>query len=88
MGRFGWEQPGFEVLHQLIFSRGFLDLRKPGQVGVTAQFGWNGPPCAQEKKRQFLKASSALQPKQPRPPFRAGKILARKRKFLEVIFEQ
>ena len=70
------EQPGLDILHQLLLAFSLLDFGEPVKIGVRQQFRRQGTIGAQEQDGSFLEAGRTPGCHQARPPIMAGKILA------------
>ena len=66
---------------------GFLGAGKTVEARVRLQFRRHGTLGAEEKKREFFEPRLAVGGEHFRPPIVRGKIAARERELLKIIFE-
>src|SRR5690349_6193604 len=66
--RFLREKPALQLIDQLLFARGLLDLEETFVIAVTAQLARQRAPGAQEKEGDLFQAFLALGGQQARPP--------------------
>src|SRR6185369_18087841 len=78
MRRLGREQPGFQLLDQVLFLRGLFDLGEAVEIRVSGKLGRQRSFGAKKQERQFVQAASALRAQQTRPPIGPWKVFARK----------
>ena len=88
MRRLRRKQPVLQFAHEFVFVLGGFSAGEAIHVRVSGEFWRERTLGAQEKKGEFFKARVASGSQHARPPFCGGKIFARERKFLEIIFEQ
>jgi hypothetical protein len=84
----GREKPMLELLHELPFLLGFLDLGKMVEIGVRKEFGGERAAGTNEEEGELLEAFFVEDGHQLRPPVVAVEIAAGKGEFFEIILEQ
>ena len=85
--RLGREEPRLQLPDKLLLLCCLLHLGEAVEVGVGAQLRRQRAPRPQKQESDLLQPPLALRRQQPRPPIRAGKVLARERELLEIVLK-